>query len=545
VLKELVYAALIVFVMLTSESANSGCFLILDGIWLNGLKNVKEKAFSIQMMINSAEDGDTIYVPSGTYIENIKINNSVKLIANGTVEVTPINPIDNVVEISKNNVTLTGFTIINPKGTHGIFAKGVTNYKIFGNRVLGGYFGLVINNSRNGIIAENEVLGCTFGIYFRESFENTVIQNSVELSKYGITFSLCFNSTIIGNNIANCTYGLYNHISDRNTISENVFQENAMGASIIRSRENLILLNEFLSNFYGIIFDDAYRNVASKNNVSGGLIGIKVQGSRNITISENVARFSTNNVAIESSFNVTVSSNKLEYAKGHAVTIYETSGGTVSWNSVSSCRVGISVENCRLLKVENNLVEQNAYGLYLFRSSKTLLTYNRCFNNTIADFYSEGSENSIVKNLEMSSYRDGKEVSFTYEGDISIRGAMSVELEIEEALSGFFNITLLSPGALKVNITYDPVDLRDAQREPVFYLWTGEDWRPVRGSVIEESPSKGLASFLLTDSGIYVLGAGEKPEQSPMVIPVAVFLVLLISSYSALRALKRRKQASG
>lgn len=546
-LKETACETLMIFAMLVLQSLNAGNSLTSSGeMRLKGFEALGEKSEFIQTLINLANDGDTIYISSGTYTENLKINKSIKLIANGTVEITPINLADNVIEILSNNVTLMGFTIINSRGIYGISTKGVTNYKIVGNKVLGGYSGLMINKSRNGMLMENEVTGCTFGMYFRESFENAIIRNSVELNKYGIILSLCFNNTINGNRIANCTYGLYNHMSDGNNIYENFLQENAIGASIIRSRENLIFMNEFLANFYGIIFDDAYRNAISKNNMSGGLIGIKIQESRNITISENAVRFSTNNIAIESSFNITVSSNKLEYAKGLAITIYETSYGIVSWNLISSCRVGISVESCRSLKVENNLMGGNEYGLYLFRSSETLLIYNRCFNNTIADFYSEGSENNIVKSLEMDIYSNGKEVSFTYQGDICVRGSTPIRLKMEEPLSGFFNITLLSPGALiKVNITYYPRDLRDARKEPVLYRWTGEDWKSIRGSVMEESPSKGLASFMLMDSGIYVLGAGEKLERSSMIIPIVIFLALLISSYLALKALKSRQEASG
>jgi len=499
------------------------------------------------MAINSAGDGDTIYVPSGAYIENLKINKSVKLIANGTVEVTPANPSDNVVEISKDNVTLMGFTVINLKGICGIRVKGSTGYRIIGNRILGGEFGLLIEGSSRGLLSGNEVKECAFGMYFQESSENTVGQNIVESGKYGISLSLCSNITVIENKVVNCTYGLYNHISNGNNISKNVFQENIMGITITRSIANQILLNEILYSFYGMHLDDARRSLVAKNNVVGGLIGIKMQNSYNVTLLNNTVRFSTNNIAIDYSLNITVLSNTLEYAKGHGIVIYETANSILRRNSISFCRVGISVENCRLNRVEDNLVVQNSYGLYLFRSSGIQLTHNRCVNNTNTDFYSEGSKDIVVKNLELNDNMNNTEISFTYQGDVSIKGSEPIEFRAGRLLSGFFNVTLLSTdGQVRINVTYSLRDIQNTQREePVLYRWTGLEWKPVSGSVEEESSLKGSASFLLSESGIYVLGVGEKTlGQFPPAVTVTAVLALALGSYLTLRRLSKGRKPS-
>lgn len=545
VLKGLVYTALIIFAMLASKNISSELLSIPNGISLNGSRFVEEKPFSIQMVINSAVDGDTIYVPSGTYIENIKINKSLRLIANGTVVIIPIKPSDNVLEILKNNVTLIGFTIVNQGGICGIYVKGVMDYEIIENKVLGGEFGLMIDGSGNGLLMENGVKGCTFGIYLQESFKNILVRNNIESNKYGISLSLCSNNTIIENRVINCTYGFYSHISDENNVSKNVFQENTVGVSIIRSEINLMFSNEILYNFYGVYLDDARKSLVARNEVAGGLIGIRVQRSQNIDILDNAVRFSTNNVAIDSSHNVTVSRNILEYAKGHGITIYETTNNVLSLNSILSCRVGISIENSLSAEVENNLIGYNSYGLYLFRSSRTLLIDNRCINNTISDFYSEGSEEIIVKNLKID-HGDGEKISFTYRGDISIKGSEPVEFGIERLLSGFFNITLFSSDSwIRINITYSLEGIRDVQKEePVLYHWTGTERKTLKGSASEEFPSNGSASFLLTESGIYALGVGEKaPERFSPVIMISSFSTLVILSYLALKTLRGKRKA--
>lgn len=546
-MKKLVYAVFLTLALFTSQYTGNRFLALVDEAGPHSFKNAAEKSFSIQMAVNSADDGDAIYVPPGKYIENLKINKSVKLIANGTVEVTPVNPNDNTVEILKDNVTLMGFTLINREGIGGIRVGGVAGYRIIGNTILGGDYGLLIEASSKGFVSGNEVRGCLFGIYFRESSENTVSQNTVESCKYGISLSLCLNIAVVGNRVVNCTYGLYNHISDRSNVSKNVFQENMMGVVITRSVENQILLNEILYNFYGVHIDDARRSIVAKNNVAGGLIGVKMQNSYNIALLNNTVRFSTNNIAIDSSLNTTVSGNTLEYAKGHGIIIYETDNSILSWNSISHCRVGISVENCRLNRVEDNLAVQNSYGLYLFRSSGIQLTHNQCVNNTNTDFYSEGSEDIVVKNLELNDNMNNTEISFTYQGDVSIKGSEPIEFRAGRLLSGFFNITLLSAeGQVRINVTYNLRDIQNTwKEEPVLYRWTGLEWKPVRGSVKEESSLKGSVSFLLSETGIYVLGVGEKtPGQFPPAVTITAVLALALGSYLTLRRLSKGRKSS-
>jgi len=546
-LKKLVYAVLLMLALFTSQNAGNRFLASVDEAGPHSFKNTAEKSFSIQMAVNSAEDGDAIYVPPGKYTENLKINKSVKLIANGTVEIRPVNPKDNTVEILKDNATLIGFTLVNQGGICGIRVAGVAGYRITGNKILGGDYGLLIEDSSKGFVYGNEVEGCLFGIYFRESSGNTVSQNTVESCKYGISLSLCLNITVVRNRVANCTYGLYNHMSDRGNVSKNVFRGNMMGLVAARSVENQILLNEILSNFYGVHLDDVRISIVAKNNVSGGLIGVKVQNSYNISLLNNAVRFSTNNIAIDSSLNMTVLGNMLEHAKGHGIIAYETANSILSWNSISHCRVGISIENCRLNRVEGNLAVQNSYGLYLFRSSGIQLTNNRCFNNTNTDFYSEGSENIFVKDLELNGNTNDTEVSFTYRGDVSIKRSEPIEFRAGRLLSGFFNITLLSADCqVRINVTYNLRDIQETRREePVLYRWTGLEWKPLRGSVREESSVKGSASFLLSETGIYVLGVGEKTlEQFPSAVTVTVVLTLILGSYLTLKRLLKSRKTS-
>ena len=84
----------------------------------------------IQDAINAASNGDTIFVYSGTYYENVVINKSINLIGEDkNTTIIDGNGIGNVVYITANNVNLSGFSIINS----GYAGSGISIAGNYGN----------------------------------------------------------------------------------------------------------------------------------------------------------------------------------------------------------------------------------------------------------------------------------------------------------------------------------------------------------------------------------------------------------------------------
>ena len=75
---------------------------------------------SIQEAINNAKLGDTIYVLSGIYEENIVIDKSITLMGFGagekTIKGVSATPATHVIRISANYVNISGLTIQDPQG---------------------------------------------------------------------------------------------------------------------------------------------------------------------------------------------------------------------------------------------------------------------------------------------------------------------------------------------------------------------------------------------------------------------------------------------
>jgi len=180
----------------------------------------------IQDLIDNASDGDTIYIPSGTYYENIFIDKSISLIGedknNTIIDGSREFSVVGIVNIDEVNIS--GFTIRN--GEYGITTRSVKNITISGNNIV----------SNNGI-----------GVNLISSNFNTIKGNIITLNNYtGISIMAdpfgpepCDYNIVKNNNItSNNGYGIIFSKSNFNIIIENNFINNEKDAFIIVSFQN-------------------------------------------------------------------------------------------------------------------------------------------------------------------------------------------------------------------------------------------------------------------------------------------------------------------
>jgi parallel beta-helix repeat protein len=227
--------------------------------------NIPPDYQKIQEAVNSANEGDTVFVYNGTYYENVIMNKALSL-AGENCETTIIGgggTLD-VVSITMNNVTVMGFAIRNSgqgyaEGNRpyaGIALDQVENCDIHGNTVTDNRFGIILYSSShsNRILENNITANKHHGIGLWDSSNyNNVSRNNITSSYYaGIEIYSSDNNLIIGNVIAaNNVGGIYVEESSRNTITENnITQPNGLGSIELdhSSSYNMIFHNNFYAN---------------------------------------------------------------------------------------------------------------------------------------------------------------------------------------------------------------------------------------------------------------------------------------------------------
>lgn len=231
---------------------------------------------SIQEAINQASNGSTVYVPSGTYFEQIVINKTISLIGeNLTDTIIDGSNRGTIVAITADNVTISGFTIQNSGWgwyKNGIYVHRVGNCKISNNFLSTNCQNIRLNYSWSSIVRENRIDGTGYGIRLINSINCTAIGNYVSNCIGGVHLENATFCTVERNRFAQNDQGIRMYSPcTRNRIFENVVYNNTYDGMIEAMPgnttffDNKIFHNIFVNNkspfiykAYGNIWDDGY-----------------------------------------------------------------------------------------------------------------------------------------------------------------------------------------------------------------------------------------------------------------------------------------------
>jgi parallel beta-helix repeat protein len=255
---------------------------------------------TIQEAINNANEGDTIYVKTGTYYENVVVNKTVSLIGEDrNTTIIDGNYTGTVVSVTASNVKINGFTIRN-SGLHclgrGIYiSEGTRENEISYNVIVNNDDGIMLEGSSNNNIFGNDITNNNFdGIFFVSSncnkvFENYIANNRCGISAWlsscntmsknsitsnggrGIELMYCSDTSLLGNSITNnCWWGIELYNSYNNIVSGNNLENHwSEGIMLLVSSFNTIFRNIVKDNDCGIgLYSESCNNVISGNNIT-------------------------------------------------------------------------------------------------------------------------------------------------------------------------------------------------------------------------------------------------------------------------------------
>ncbi|MEM1514178.1 MAG: PKD domain-containing protein [Candidatus Thermoplasmatota archaeon] len=231
---------------------------------------------SIQQAINYASNGDTIFVHSGIYYENIFINKNIKLIGeNRESVIIDGNKIGDVIHIESCSVEIENFTIMNSgmnEGDAGIEIRSATNCYINGIEIKNSYYGIYILFSNSIYIQKSMIMNNYYGIFvifsslisiseneifynYRDGIYAQVVENGqIILNKISgnlendLYIRASDNINIKGNNISSSGNGIWLILSDENNLENNIIAGNEIGLRVDNSNDNTIFFNNFFSN---------------------------------------------------------------------------------------------------------------------------------------------------------------------------------------------------------------------------------------------------------------------------------------------------------
>ncbi|MBC7129471.1 MAG: hypothetical protein H5T45_07090 [Thermoplasmatales archaeon] len=289
------YALLIVFILLLPDAIPDD--FIVDG-------------GSIQSAINSAKEGDTIFIKEGVYRENIVVDKSLKIYGIGRVVIDGCGK--TAIKIKGDFVSISNIEFFNSSDAIILFEG--ENCSIEKSKIYRGRYGIVGNAT---YIKDCVVFECGGGI----SANNSFLENC-EIYKCGIGVELIQKNKVLNCKIYTCGIGVYGEQS-----SENIIEK----CSVYKCNNNQ----------GEIFFINSISNTIKDCNISYGSFGIKIVCSKEIEIKD--CRI------IDSRYGL-----KLE----------ESEGIKVNKCLIKSCRFGVSLEKSRNISINyNDIIESEMYSI--------------------------------------------------------------------------------------------------------------------------------------------------------------------------------------
>ena len=226
-------------------------------------------------------DGHTIRVDSGTYHENVVVNKSLSLVGENKLStIIDGGALGHVIQITANNVGVTGFTMRNSKfGYGGIYVYQSRGNNLSSNIVKDNYNGIYMYGSNDSIVEGNDVLGNEYGIHLYGSTNISISGNVASGNMNGIHLDVSRNVVVDNNNVSSSGgNGIYLYGSSNSTLSGNRAVSNqGRGIRLHYSFNNTLENNDVSRNGYGIYLYGSGGNIinyntASSNNESGVLL---------------------------------------------------------------------------------------------------------------------------------------------------------------------------------------------------------------------------------------------------------------------------------
>ena len=272
---------------------------------------------TIQLAVNNAEDGDSIFIRSGTYYESNIIIYKKSLHISGE-EGTIIDTANKgygfsveATDIVIKNLTIKNIEVSYTKEYAAILLFKSYDFIIENITVENAFFGFLIQKSKDGIVRNNTISGqgkaeadSGNAIHLWHCENVKIMDNKVRKMRDGIYLEFG-NTSYIANNISteNMRYGLHFMFSNDNKYEKNIFEANGAGVAIMFSKRIKMFNNIFKNNWgtasYGILLKEINDAELKQNVFDNNTIGINADGTNRITYTKNT--FENNGYAMGTS----------------------------------------------------------------------------------------------------------------------------------------------------------------------------------------------------------------------------------------------------
>jgi parallel beta-helix repeat protein len=392
---------------------------------------------TIQSAIDNAESGDTVYVFSGTYNENLIVNKTINLVGvdRNTTNVVGDDS-DHVINVTADGVNITGFKIMETGRSYnlgGIMLSNVRNCII--NNI--GIFldrnsGIYLDNSYENTISYNIISNVSIGISLHSGGENSITCNTVSDAWRGVSLSSSPRNIVTNNHISKSDVGISIRESDENTIINNHISNNSIGIFLVCSSNNNITRNTMIENGFftqGESPEEWFSNkIDTTNTVNGNPIYYFINQT-GFTVPSGAGH-----IVLVNCTNVVIEDQELKYG---SIEGFSSSNLNITGNNISNNIYGIYLHHSSSNLIEDNLILNPYYSIFIKWSHDDKIINNTLNDGDIHIYYSNGS---IISGNNISNGIWGITINSFQNGYISDNVVYNITYGVELYYSSYNSI---------------------------------------------------------------------------------------------------------
>ncbi len=437
---------------------------------------------TIQSAVNAANPGDTVYVFSGTYHENVLIEKPLSLV--GEYNHTTIidgDANEAVIDVDVSWVNISGFTITN--GTDwtrdGIRLNTRSHNHIFDNILMRNRRGMVVSGSYNTI--ENNIA------YSLESFAIDLI---------GTHYNILRRNVMTGS-------GIRLHGSDvEEYTSHEIDTSNTVNGKPVYYWKN-ITGGTVPSGAGQVILGNCTNVLINGQDLRDGSVGITLGLSSNNTIINNdVSGNNAYGFILRRSDGNTVSDNQVSSINGTAYDLYYADSNRIENNTIAENRWGIRIMDSDGNLIANNTIKDSAeYAVRLWHSDYNELIFNEITDN-LDGIILERSFRNLMNYNNITNNEDGIRLLdasyYNSIGNSTLTYNKQIGLDLDWAL-----YTIVSDSNISFN-TNNGLKLYDSSNSKILDNIISSNGEP--GVTISRSPRMTLSGNNLTGNSVLIIG---------------------------------------
>ncbi len=411
---------------------------------------------TIQSAINAAAWGDTVYVYSGNYSENV-IFGALSLIGEDMNSTIILN---GGIEVQGQDGIVDGFSF-----KAGYLYLWMARRCRVSNVTLMADGHVIMDDADDTVLENVNSSGNNRGVELTNSDRNYIANSTFNMNGVGVWISNSNGNIIQGNNISLNGQGMFLGLSPNHTITGNrIFENTNAGIEILYSDHQIIRYNNMTLNrdgLYAEYSDDIVfeNNTVLSNQRDGVRLDISnfsrvshnnfVQNGAGVTIDRGNQNEISNNTAVQnnddgftlvSEKNSSVLHNAAS-GNGVGIRILDTYHSLVAFNDLFSNTKGISTNveyyatitdnNCSYSQGPSLMWEFKGSGIHFHTGIHSLLANNSVYSNDLYGIVVAWSDDTVVTNNSIMNGGNGSTgLEFTYSREIHA---------VNNTISGFTN----------------------------------------------------------------------------------------------------------